>query len=74
MFKPNCKMDKQKQAAGETASNYPKRARLFSPDGHAGKDIVTIVSDEYVERFVRAFARRMGRRISVRMMKEGGAA
>ena len=75
-------MDKQRQTAGETAlrqaqgpanNNYPKRARLFSPDGHANKDIITIVSDEYVERFVRAHARRIGWRISVRMIREGGA-
>ena len=66
-------MDKQKQAAGETASNYPKRARLFSPDGHAGKDIITTVSDEYVERFVRNHARRIGWKCSVRAMKPKAA-
>ncbi len=78
-------MDKQNQTAGETATGrdashvsanygaYPKRARLFSPDGHAGKDIVTTVSDIYVECFVRAHARRIGWRISVRTIKpEGG--
>ena len=71
-------MDKQRQTAGETAlrqaqgpanNNYPKRARLFSPDGHASKDIITIVSDEYVERFVRAHARRIGWRCSIRRVK-----
>lgn len=62
-------MQHTQKAAGETANNYPKRARLFSPDGHASKDIITIVSDEYVERFVRNHARRIGWRCSVRAMK-----
>lgn len=65
-------MDKQRQTAGETATTYPKRVHLFSPDGHARKDIVTYVSDRYTERFVRSHARRIGWPISVRSM-EGGA-
>jgi hypothetical protein len=65
-------MQHNRQAAGETANNYPKRARLFSPDGHASKDIITRVDDIYVERFLRAHARRIGWRISVRMIREGG--
>ena len=77
-------MNNSRQAAGETANGrdarlasanngaYPKRARLFSPDGHASKDIITRVDDIYVERFVRAHARRIGWRISVRMIREGG--
>lgn len=67
-------MQHNRQAAGETANNYPKRARLFSPDGHASKDIITRVDDIYVERFVRAHARRIGWRCSIRTIKaEGGA-
>ena len=66
-------MQHNRQAAGETANNYPKRARLFSPDGHASKDIITVVDDIYVERFVRAHARRIGWKCSVRTIKEGGA-
>lgn len=66
-------MEKQRTTAGETAIIYPKRVRIFDPKGRASRDIVTYVSDIYVERFVRAFARRTGRRISVRMVKEGGA-
>ncbi len=69
-------MDKSRETAAQAATatgGYPKRARLFSPDGHAGKDIVTTVSDIYVECFVRAHARRIGWRISVRTIKpEGG--
>ena len=76
-------MDKQRQTAGETAlrqaqgpanNNYPKRARLFSPDGHASKDIITMVDDIYTERFVRAHARRIGWRCSIRRVKEQPAA
>lgn len=68
-------MNNSRQAAGETAHNagYPKRARLFSPDGHANKDIITVVDDIYVERFLRAHARRIGWKCSVRAIKEGGA-
>lgn len=67
-------MNKQRQTAGETAkpNGYPKRARLFSPDGHANNDIITMVENIYVERFLRAHARRIGWRISVRMIREGG--
>lgn len=61
-----------RQDRGLANNNYPKRARLFSPDGHAGKDIITRVDDIYSERFVRAHARRIGWRISVRMIREGG--
>ena len=46
-----------RQDRGLANNNYPKRARLFSPDGHAGKDIITRVDDIYSERFVRAHAR-----------------
>lgn len=66
-------LNSKNSAAGETANNYPKRARLFSPDGHASKDIITRVDDIYVERFVRAHARRIGWKCSVRTIKEGGA-
>ena len=69
-------MQNSQKTAGETANNngYPKRARLFSPDGHASKDIITRVDDEYVERFVRNHARRIGWRCSIRTIKaEGGA-
>jgi hypothetical protein len=75
-------MNEQRQTAGETAlrqaqgppnNNYPKRARLFSPDGHASNDIITIVSDEYVERFVRNHARRIGWKCSVRAIKPKAA-
>jgi hypothetical protein len=66
-------MEKFRKTAGETASKYPKRVRMFSPDGHANNDIITTVDDIYTERFVRAHARRIGWRISVRMIKEGGA-
>lgn len=78
-------MNTQGQAVGETANGrdvslasanngaYPKRARLFSPDGHASKDVITTVADEYVERFVRNHARCIVWRISVRKTKEGGA-
>ena len=64
-------MEKQNLTAGGTATtnSYPKRVRLFSPDGHANKDIITIVDDIYTERFVRAHARRIGWRISIRRIK-----
>lgn len=71
IFKCYTDMQNSRTTAGETASNYPKRARLFSPDGHARKDIVTYVGDRYTERFVRSHARRIGWPISVRSM-EGG--
>ncbi|MBQ8958111.1 MAG: hypothetical protein IJ057_06370 [Bacteroidales bacterium] len=77
MFKLLHIMQHNRKAAGETATNtngYPKRARLFSPDGHARKDIITRADDEYVERFVRNHARRIGWRCSIRTIKaEGGA-
>lgn len=78
-------MDKQRNAAGETANGrdarlasanngaYPKRARLFSPDGHANNDIITVVDDIYVERFVRNHARRIGWKCSVRAIKPAAA-
>ena len=87
-------MDKQRKSplppfeggrtAGETATTtngYPKRVRLFSPDGHARRDVVTYVSDRYAERFVLAHARRIGWPVAVRRIpqapfakgEEGGA-
>ena len=68
-------MQNSLQTAGKTATphGYPKRVRLFSPDGHANKDIITTADDIHVERFLRAHARRIGWRISVRMIREGGA-
>ena len=68
-------MNNSRQTAGETAHNagYPKRARLFSPDGHASKDIITVVDDIYVERFVRNHARRIGWKCSVRTIKPAAA-
>jgi hypothetical protein len=65
-------MQNPRTTAGKTAktNNYPKRVRLFSPDGHANKDVVTIVDDIYTERFVRAHARRIGWRISIRRIDE----
>lgn len=67
-------MENSRENAAQTAkpNGYPKRARLFSPDGHANNDIITIVSDIHVERFVRAHARRIGWKCSVRAIKEGG--
>ena len=75
-------MEKQRQTAGETAAyqpqayapGYPKRVRIFSPDGHARKDIVCMADDHSVERFLRNHARRIGWRISVRMAGKGGEA
>ena len=64
-------MNTQRRTAGETANTYPKGVHIFSPDGHARKDIVTYVGDRYTERFVRSHARRIGWPISVRSM-EGG--
>lgn len=55
------------------ASAYPKRARLFSPDGHARKDIVCRVDDIYVERFIRNYASRIGWKFTVRKVEKGGA-
>lgn len=49
-------------------SAYPKRVRIFSPDGHASRDIIATADDESTERFLRNHARRIGRRISVRPM------
>lgn len=68
-------MENSRENAAQAAkpNGYPKRARLFSPDGHANNDIITMVENIYVERFLRAHARRIGWRISVRMIREGGA-
>lgn len=73
MFKNHCKMEKFRETAAQAADKYPKRVRMFSPDGHASNDIITKAENIYVERFLRAHARRIGWRISVRMIKEGGA-
>ena len=68
-------MENSRENAVQSAkpNDYPKRARLFSPDGNANNDIITMVENIYVERFLRAHARRIGWRISVRMIREGGA-
>lgn len=69
-------MEKSRENAAQAAktNGYPKRARLFSPDGHASKDIITVVDDISTERFVRAHARRIGWRCSIRKVKQQPAA